>query len=615
MAITKIDPNLLEFDESTPSNLNPSNFSTSKPKESEESWPGYIVRNAAKAPALTYASVRSGLGIGDALKYLQGPKAEPEAVWSQRVLIPTFEEAREELGSVGVPEYLYKEKPGDRWAEFVSGLIIPAKAGGALKSLPEAGKFGFNVLKTLGGATLGSSAGRAIGGLTGNQTAEDVLGAAGGLAGGLYAGSRGKRPTQLLHQVEEEAFEANRAQRINALKERDAPLLAQRQKELRDAVLQYPKEKTAFEKTQKSQIKDIQNEIKSYHQKIKDFQAEATPLYEEAKGLAEGIKGPANSLKQAIKDARRDIKIGLTSSDRSTMNDNIKSVNNIIKKSTKKGVESINTLLPEAKLLKQRFNNQIYPQQNKQTLSFAPQPSKNFKSAMAPLVKSLNEFIEEAGGEAHAEKWNPAEEATRALKLLNEGKKDFEKAKLDQIKEIKSMSFPAERAAILKDDQRFYKQQLNDIEKTQNTELNAVAKETFDSFLKEKNSKEAVVNVIDALKYYGVPSAGIGTMISAAGHILGLGSTTSKALGTLAGLGVGVGRLLQKEILAANEVFQRNPQLLREAGSLFANDALKNLPLLLREVSSLGYRVSQEAGINEEENQQSQINPEDLEFV
>jgi hypothetical protein len=606
-----------------PANIDPSRFSTNSPQNhenNEEGWPEYIVRNVAKAPALTYAAARSGFGAGDVLKYLSNPEARrPEANVSRRIALPSFEEAREEPGYLGVPEYFYKERPGDTWAELVSSLLNPARQAGAFNSLGELGKYGARTAKTLGGAALGSAAGRAIGGLTGNETVEDVLGLAGSVAGGLYAGSGTKRPTQLLHQVEEEAFESNRAQRINALKEKNAPIISKREQELRDSILQYPKEKTAFEKAQRSQIKDVQNEIKSYHQKIKDLREQATPLYEEAKSLAEGVKGPADSLKEAIKQAKRDIKIGLTTGEQSDVNKNIKSVNNIIKKSRAKGSKAINTLLPEAKLLKQRFNNQIYPEQRKGTVNFAPGPTKNFKSAMAPLVQSLNEFINEAGGEAHAEKWQPAEEATRALKLLNEGRKDFEKVKLDEIKEIKSKSFPAERAAILKDDQRFFKQQLSDIEKTHNGELNVIAKETFDDYLRDKNSKHVIADVIKELKYYGVPSAGIGGMISAAGHLLGIGGGTSNALGTLAALGVGTARAFGKEISAANEVWARRPDLLREAGRLFTKESLKNIPLLVREVNALGYKMKQEErqeqGNGNKVLQPAQINPEDLEFA
>ena len=590
-----------------PVNIDASNFSYHEPESQEEGWPEYIVRNAAKIPAVTYSNVRSGLGLGDILKVTQGAGMTPEAKKAQKWLIPTHEEAREEIAQI-LPEYFTKERPGDRWAEFAAGEVAPALLTGGLSSLRSAAKYGANTLKSLAATTAGSTAGSLPGQLLGNETLEKLGGLAGGVGAGLYAGaSKTKRPTQLLHQVEESAFESSKAQRLQALKDEAAPIIAERKKELRDSILKFPKEIDAFESLQKKQIKNVEKEIKSYHQRIKDLEAKAKPLYQEATELAEGIKAPANDFKDAIKQARRDIKIGLTSSERSDVSNNIKSLNEIIKKT--KGSKDISALLPEVKLLKQRFNNQIYSESR-------PPSTKNFKSAMAPLVKSLNDFIDEAGGETHGAAWHSAEEATKELKLLQKDQKEFQQAKMAEIKDIKSMSYPAEREAIIKDDQRFFKQQLNDIQKTHNAELKSIAQETFDQYLKSKDTRDQADKVIDLLKQHGAAPIGIGSMVSALSHLLGIGAGSAKSLGTLAGLGIGASKILGNEIRAANEVFKRDPQLLREAGALFVKESINNIPQLLRNVNALGYKVSQESN-NESNNgmQPTELKAADFEFA
>ena len=596
-----------------PVNIDASNFSYHEPESQEEGWPEYIVRNAAKIPAVTYSTARSGLGLGDILKATQGAGMTPEAKWAQKTLIPSYEEAREEISQI-LPEYFTKQRAGDKWAEFAAGEVLPALLTGGLKSLPAAAKYGLNTLKLLGASTLGSTAGSIPGQLLGNETLEKYGGLIGGLGAGLYAGApKQKRPTQLLHQLEESAFESSKSQRLQALKDEAAPIIAERKKELRESILKFPKEIDAFESLQKKQIKNVEKEIKAYHQRIKDLEKKAQPLYQEAKGLAEGIKGPANDFKDAIKQAKRDIKIGLTSSERSDVSNNIKSLNEIIKKT--KGSKDISALLPEVKLLKQRFNNQIYPEQRKGTLSFTPPPSRNFKSAMSPLVKSLNEFIDEVGGETHGAAWHPAEEATRELKLLKEGQKEFQQAKMAEIKDIKGMSYPAEREAIIKDDQRFFKQQLNDIEKTHNAELKSVANETFQEYLKSKDTRDQADKIIDTVKKYSSSPAAIGSMISALSYILGIGGSNASALGTLTGVGLGASRSLVNEIKAANEVFKSNPQLLREAGSLFAKESIKNIPQLVRNANALGSKISNESNVENNGIKPTQLRAEDFEFA
>jgi hypothetical protein len=444
-------------------------------------------------------------------------------------------------------------------ARFVAGEA-PFAARAGINTLGKAGKYAYEAGKRYLGASAGSTAGALPGQVLGSQGLAELGSIAGGIAGATAAGTKTRRPSQILHEAEESALESARNKRLSNLIDEAKPSALQKEQELRNSVLRHPKNKAHFEDVKNQQLNSIKDEMHLYRNKIKELSERARPLYDEAEVLAKRVRAPADSLQRSIKQAKRDIKIGLTSSDSAEVRRNIKSVENIIRKSEKNGVKSTSALLSEAKLLKKRFNNQIYPEINKNTLSLTPEPTKNFKNAMAPVIGSLHDFIEEAGGPEHARYYRAAEDASREANLLRTREKSFNKSRKEELANINKIKFEDEHKTLF-----------------------------------------------GKLSPYGV-GAGIGGTV---GKLAGAGYLGAGVAGAA---GVGAQKAAQtigREVSSARKLGKEYPNIYKQEKAAIINQARENLPTAIRTVAQQPRRIGQQGtGLRA-----VTIRPEDLEFV
>jgi hypothetical protein len=519
-----------------------------------ENWGQFLVRNVAKTPVLAYELARSGLGIGNLAELTARKLGAPEQVKTGlRYLLPTTEQAGQEAQTI-LPEYLTEHKPEDYWAEFTLTELPLIAATGGLSSLP-------NFLKSVavsGAALLGGKAGGAAGAEIGKQIGDEevgqTIGSLTGGFGGVLGAKKLARPSQTL---------------IPKIKEQERSVL---QNALSTSSNQLLNEQEAFKKFKQGKINTVKNDIKTYNDRIKELDKLRKPLYEEATLLQGNLKGNTADLLDQLKESKKDVKKGVLGKDQALINSNIRKLEKFAK--LKKGMK-----LADAKIFQKNFNDQIYNRD----------ASLSFKRNMAPIVNKLNEFIENTGGAEHSSAWTQAEEATREIKSLERGKKDFLKSSQESIRDINKQEFSPLREETLKREHTAAKNALKDFDK-----------KTYNDLVSDLTTQNKLGNFINTIESNSPGKYGL------AGLGITLGYLTGGKLG--GALGATIGKLastINKEIQVTAAVMQSHPELLKEFTDAVQAAIKENTPKVLKNLASVNSKIKklaqEENLINEEE--------------
>jgi hypothetical protein len=516
----------------------PTPLAPAEPEQAPESWGEWGARNIAKAPAKWWEMARSGLGAGNIVNALSEnipaelrntPIPMPGTIGMQpggglgalrRGLLPTTEEAGQELAAFGVPSYYRESRQGDVVPEFVLGELPFWLAGGAFKSVSRLlGAAGQSAAMGLGSAGLGA-AGEELGEtLNLPEPLKKTLGIAGGIIGGI-GGQRVlshalNRPSKILpgqvYKKEEGLFEAEKAGKLeaaeaermakskslekeyaqglreteaettakiksaesekisaikNAIKERKTqirgiekefdPQVARLEKERRKAELALPKDRAAFDKQKKGFINEIKEEASDYSKTMNKLNAERNKNYKEAKKYEAGQKGSTDILRTKLKEIEKNIK-GVNKEDEAEIFRAIDQVRE----------EGKNMTLEDAKTMHKNFNAQIYKYK----------ASPTFKDYMRRINHEVGEFVRENGGEEHYKYWVPAEEASAQYSKMKNNQEDFIANKNQEIKEIKNQTYSLEKEGLLKQESRVAKENLARTQKEYKGALKTTEKE------------------------------------------------------------------------------------------------------------------------------------------
>jgi hypothetical protein len=546
-------------------------------QSSPEGWGGYAVRNVARAPVELAKNLASGFGVGDlahgAVNQLPGPEFLRNMIHKQIPLVTQKQAARP--FEQGLPEYLTKEQPGDEYAQALLGQLPFIAAGGGFSSPLAFGRELATSLGVLGGSEVGKYAGGELGERLGNRPAGEVSGSlAGGLAAPFAVGSFFNRPSQSLapklQATEEAAFNAAKAGRVAAAESQFVPKLQEARKALQASEFAIPKQKSLFESLKKSQIGEVKNEIASYKNQIKSLDEIRAPLYDTATKLEKNSRGSARDIAEAIKEVSQDIKKGVMPSDQKALSHNISAVKNAIAEGT--------LSLKDAKKFQKNFNDQIYNRD----------ATNSFKRYMNRITSELNNFIGRNGSPEHNANWNKAEQATRELKTLKKGEKEFLRSKDKAIRDIQREKFSLQTEAGLKQDIREAKGALKATEQERDAVINAIGNEKYTAFLESKDAQKNVEKAIGTLISTGIHKTGAVAVGSVLGAMV-LGKPGA-ILGGAAGKLVQIGR---NEYKIAKEVFQKHPELLKETGDLILKLGKKDAPRAIPLVNTLGKKIAE----------------------
>lgn len=551
-------------------------------EQSQESWPAYGLRNLAKAPALAYATARSGLGLGNLaeLIYRKDPLSSEENKKQNlsrlRTTLPTFEQAREEIPDF-VPQYFKETRPGDEYAEFAVSELPFIAAGGGFKSLANLGRSAVNSLGILGGSLTGHAIGGELGELLGDREIGEALGGlSGGISGSALTHGAFNRPSKTLSpqvlEAEKGAFNLQKANKIAQVENELGPQIAAKTSEYKKSLLDLPKEKSAFETAKKDRINTVKKEISSYNNKIKEVEKTRQPLYEKATKLESGAKGNAQRILNTINDITQDILNGVGLADRKKIYDNVNSL--------QRAITHNELSLSKAKTFQKNFNDQIY--------NFGE--STAFKRQMNKLNSSINEFIAETGSPEHTQAWQQAENAHKELIALKEGKKEFVDARKSIISDLSKEKFPSEKELYYKQNQREIKKSLDLTDKEYKDFVKSIGKETYEDFVKSEKQQQALANALTGKVLGGVNKYGAYGLGSAL-YFMGFGAPSS-VLGIIA---TKIGQLGLNEYRAVRNVFKNHPDIASGYVKLLKDATKGDAAKIINRANSLGNELQQQA--------------------
>jgi hypothetical protein len=401
----------------------------SKPieKPKEESWNEYIRRNIAKAPALAYQAGRSGLGLGNIAESAAREAGAPQWLQNvQRALLPSSQQANEEaewlanryaegqqglsIGNVlqramsgaGVPEsapaqkvaraitpekvsgkYYTESRPEDYWAEQALMAAPFLGAGAAASGLGGLLKAGATQAGIYGGSKIGSALGQEIG-----QYAD--LPETGGHLGGLAGGVLGAGAPKIAHK----------------LTTRPSAIL-----------------KPLIEKTEHATMQNARRKVVDYEKEINRLKGEITPLYNKAEAL------------EGVAERKPNINIGNISNALSKVTQEIiEVVGESELKNINSALEPLKTKLnggelsvTSAKKFEKTLNAKRYDKS----------ASNDLKNALAPIAKSLEDFIVKNSAGESGKAYLEAKKAKSSLEQLKKNKQDFQKQQKLEFTEAK----------------------------------------------------------------------------------------------------------------------------------------------------------------------------------
>jgi len=601
-------------------------------EEAPETWGEWGVRNIAKAPFKWYEIARSGLGAGNIINTLaenipaeirNTPIPMPGSIGMQsggglgglrRLLLPTTEEAGQELAAAHVPAYLRESRPGDVVPEFVLGELPFWLAGGAFKSVPRLlGAAGQSAAMLAGSAGLGA-AGEELGeALNLPEPLKKTLGTIGGVVGGI-AGQRAishalNRPSKILpgqvYKKEEALFEAEKANRLkaaeNALQEKlskttdeYAPEIAAAKKEVRKAELAIPKDKVAFEKTKTKQINEVKKEVSNYTKKKSALQEKINKGYSEARKLEQGQTGDTAELRARVNEIKDNL-VGVNAEDEA---DILRAVTQVME-------EGKTMSLKRAKTMHKNFNAQIFAPRG--ASPFTPKESATFQRYMRDINQEVGNFIKKVGGEEHYNQWVPAEAANVKLSHLKRDENAFLKSKNEEVKEIKQQQYSPERQMVLQQEKAVAGEKLKSAEKNYANALNttnqehkaiidAIGKETYEDVLKSRDKSNKLTALLaDSL---GAEGANRVTKWGAAGALAALGGLFGHMaghgfIGATAGLLAKTGHSIFNEIKIARNVMKKHPEIYKDYADIVKQFETLPKATILKNLDLMGYKIEQ----------------------
>jgi hypothetical protein len=613
----------------------PTPLAPAEPEQAPESWGEWGVRNIAKTPAKWYEMVRSGLGAGNIINTLaenipaeirNTPIPMPGSIGMQpggglgglrRLLLPTTEEAGQELAAAHVPAYLRESRPGDIVPEFLLGELPFWVAGGAFKSVPRLlGAAGQSAAMGIGSAGLGA-AGEELGeALNLPEPLKKTLGIAGGILGGI-GGQRVlshalNRPSKILpgqvFKKEEGLFEAEKVARLksaeNTLQEKLSkaateyePEIVAAQKQVRKAELAIPKDKVAFEKTKTKQINEVKKEVSNYTQKKAVLKEKINKGYSAARKLEKGQTGDTAELRARVNKIKDNL-VGVNAEDEA---DILRAVTQVME-------EGKAMTLGRAKTMHQNFNAQIFAPRGAQgQLKYMPKESSTFQRYMRDINQEVGNFIKKIGGEEHYKQWVPAEAANVKLSHMGRDEKAFLKSKTDEIKDIKQQQYSPERQMVLQQEKGIAAENLKTARKNYTDALNttnqehkalvdAIGKETYEDLLKSREKSNKLTALLaDSL---GAEGANRVTQWGAAGALAALGGLFGHLaghgfIGATAGLLAKTGHTIFNEIKIARSVMKKHPELYKEYADIIKQFETLPKATILKNLDLMGYKIEQ----------------------
>lgn len=462
----------------------------------QESKAARTVRNIAKIPTYAYQFVRSGGGLGDLIdlglrkshipEYLMESAMErknvPENIREQirtqgaeqiynifNKPIATQEQARSEMESIlgallpkEAASYMTEYRPGDYWPETIFSTLpqvaVEAAGSGGLGLLLNPKFLGKQAIKH-GAGTAGVQAGQALGEFAADTLGLDpeIMQTVGSYAGG-YAASRlykaitqGLMPSQLLSKLDEQDFEAQKAQdlataeqtrdkaladakqkhedSIAALEEQRLastelatgekerglkqtretmePQVQQAETQVRETGEVLPQKKTEQQAEKKKISQESQNRLDAYDRDIEKHKAEATKAGNEVSKRSKRQKGNTKKVSKALKRVPDKLENAVPYYDVNRIEQHVNPLREMV---------SNDELTVEKAMDAYRNINATFSRTPKGT------PTWNI---LKPLQESLKSYIIETGGPDVVKPWERMNKETTAYKNLERGRKDF----------------------------------------------------------------------------------------------------------------------------------------------------------------------------------------------
>jgi hypothetical protein len=587
-----------------------------EPEQQEEGWIPWGVRNVLKAPGIGYATLRSGMGLGDVEQEIQeNLLGIPRGTFKYEM--PTYEEALKSYeqgvsGPLGekAGKYLTESRPEDYWAELATQILPAVAMTGGFSSMPA-------LLKTLG--VLGTSE---VGGRLGESALEPYgFPKTGRFGGSLIGGHYGQKGIEVAKQMSSKVLgpkvEAHEQNLLDQKKSAEKEILNKEEVKARE---EYQGQKTAYEKGEEERVKREHEEVQRLYAPILKFAfdeektaAEQLPKEQEAFRLdkekrigesrnklvkfdkrAETLKKKQKESYTAAKKARNGGEIGdptaimeraneqalvggLNAADEAALTKALSDIN--------KGVINDTMTLDKAIELQKNFNGQLK----------GAHP--NFIRAMHPLIAELNKFIKDVGGEEHYKHWSKAEALTGELadSYSKKARQALDHAINEEVRNIHGEKFSETRQNFLETQAKEAKQNRIIKEREYKQALNAIGVKTWNELMTDTNKQNKLEQAfVDAAtekikegfekevfekteqpsagKYDAWIKFGLGSVGAVLG-LLGLG----KVGGVLGGLGGWLGKKAFNEIQFANKVFKKYPSMKAEAYTLI-KDATRLTP-------------------------------------
>jgi hypothetical protein len=533
----------------------------------EESWPAFIMRNISKTPANLYAMTRGLGGIGDLIQ--QGltdvsHQENPQAIGANQANAPIYEYlANYGKGQKEAFKYLIPpEEQSRKEAAYLPGLINPELGRYLTESRPStaekraefystaipgvynAGKQGIAELLR----SLGSNVGAQLGG------------EAGGIPGAIAGATLGGQPERLINPSGTLKKGVETAER-NAFETQKMQQLQEAQKQLKEAEYALPKAKTTLEKEKRQRIAKLDKSAEKFPKNIEKQEKIADKAYTQAQTLRQEkpMLGDASKLIPVLNETQAATEKGLTQAD---AND-IKLHMGQLEKDIKDGKLS----LDDAVTYHRTFNSNTFGRPKK-----GP-----YITAMRPVIKSLEKFINEEGSAAHTKEWLKGKNATIKKYDLMDKHEQLLKDIKEETREIRREKLSPEETTRM------------NLEKKEAAHLvKAIGKNTYEQVQKELkgDSWQRMLDMGDKI-FSRSGYAALGTFAS----LLGLGHPTAALIsGTATGLAT-----IGKQAHYMRKVFKEHPEILKQFAKTIANRGAKDISKLAPRINKLGNEIEQYA--------------------
>lgn len=622
--------------------LNPEDYEFADQQPAEEGWGEYAKRNALKAPAQLYSTVRSGLGLGHLAKVAleeeeRAPKNKLEEFFQAgrkkalRYVLPSPEEATQEAQALyslfTSPEnakYLTESRSGDTGAELLLQELPLALATGGLSSIPAAAKYGTRLAGILGGSQLGSYAGGALGELLGRPKTGEALGAiAGGYGGGALAskasGSKHLVPAVLKEEAsaaeraaqaaEQHArlaqeFEQKKAARIAAIEEEFKPKIAKAGQEHTKTRKELAADRDAFEKRKAQRVATIDKEIIDLERNIENLLEGRKPYYKQASLHNVKIEAPTSKINDVINETS--LNLGGTSASEQAL---IYKALNDVEEVTKGGTAPIGQL--------ERVEKNIGGQISRARKS----GDANVVRHLTEVKEALKEAILEHGPEERIEPWLKGEEATWKASQLKK-QKPMTKAELQaERSRIKAEKYPETEKVAGRELLEESKGNIKKLVQQKKDLIETIGKEKYESFVTNKETPPTIQKLVKEFEKghkKGVFSKfAEGALGAALGFIVGgkatsffggakdIGKAIKRAAGNVANAG-------KYEKAVFDYTREHHPALFKEYMDTLTSVKRQNIPRVVLRLNDISKKMEDAYS---ESGGSSGLNPDEYEFA